>query len=103
MSANDINELRKHLFSALEGLSNKETPLDIDRAKAIADVSQTVINSVKAETEYLRVTGQANGSGFIRPESSISGQSSPDIATPPPVPSLTDQLAGANVRTHRIK
>lgn len=103
MSANDINELRKHLFSALEGLSNKETPLDIDRAKAIADVSQTVINSVKAETEYLRVTGQANGSGFIRPVAAIDNQGAPGIAAPPPVPGLTDQLVGANVRTHRMR
>lgn len=103
MSANDINELRKHLFAALDGLSNKETPLDIDRAKAIADVSQTVINSVKAETEYLKATGQVNGSGFIRPVDANDIAAGPVIANPPPLPSLSDQLAGANVRTHRMK
>ena len=39
--------------------------MDIDRAKAVADVAQALINSAKAETEYLRVVGATRGSGFI--------------------------------------
>lgn len=55
-------DLRNHLFAALEGLSDQEKPMDIERAKAICDVAQVVINLAKVETEYARATGaQVNG------------------------------------------
>lgn len=60
-----IQDLRTHLFATLEGLRDKTNPMDIDRAKAVADVAQTIINSAKVEVEHLKVTGQAGGSGFI--------------------------------------
>ena len=61
---NHITDLRNHLFAAIEGLSDKESPMDIERARAIADVAQTIINSARAENEYIKLTG-ATGSGFI--------------------------------------
>ncbi len=57
MSKNGIDDLRDHLFAALEGLADKEQPMDIDRAKAISEVAKTIIESAKAETDLLRVTG----------------------------------------------
>lgn len=57
-----INDLRTHLFAALDGLSNGS--MDIDRAKAISDVSQTIINSAKVEIDHMKVTG-GPGSSFI--------------------------------------
>lgn len=63
--SNTINDLRDHLFAALEGLRDKDQPMDIERAKAVADVAQTIINSAKVEVEYLKATGQDGGSGFI--------------------------------------
>jgi hypothetical protein len=62
---NKIEDLRDHLFAAIEALQDDENPMDIDRAKAVADVAQVIINSAKAETEYLRVVGATKGSGFI--------------------------------------
>lgn len=62
---NKIEDLRNHLFAALEGLSDEDTPLSIERATAIALVAQTVINSAKAETEFLRVTMQKPMTDFI--------------------------------------
>lgn len=57
-----INDLRTHLFAALDGLSNGS--MDIDRAKAISDVSQTIINSAKVEIDHMKVAG-GTGSSFI--------------------------------------
>lgn len=60
-----IRDLRTHLFATLEGLRDKDNPMDIERAKAVSDVAQTIINSAKVEVEHLKVTGQTGGSGFI--------------------------------------
>lgn len=60
-----INDLREHLFATLEGLRNKENPLDIERAKAVSEVAQTIINTAKVEVEHMRVAGNTAGTGFI--------------------------------------
>lgn len=79
-----INDLREHLFATLDGLRDKENPMDIERAKAVADVAQTVINGAKIEVEYLKATGQTNGTGFI-----------PLAATPADAPGTTrDPIKG---------
>lgn len=61
---NKISDLRNHLFATLEALRDKDSPMEIDRAKAISEVAQTIINSAKVEVEFIRETG-SNGSGFI--------------------------------------
>ena len=101
---NNITDLRQHLFAALRGLSDKENPLDIARAKAVAEVSQTIINTVRAETDFMRVTGQNIGTGFITAQPQPERpQAIPVVIDPPAVPSMADQLAGANVRTHKLR
>lgn len=62
---NTLEDLRNHLFAALEGLSDEEKPLDLDRAKAIAQVAAQVIESAKVEVQFLEVTGEASGSSFF--------------------------------------
>lgn len=62
---NKIEDLRNHLFVTLEGLLDPDKPLDIDRAKAVAEVAQVLVNSAKAEVDHLKVTGSSIGSGFI--------------------------------------
>lgn len=61
---NKIEDLRNHLFETLEALRDEEKPMDIDRAKAIAGVAQVIINSAKAETDFIREVG-GRGTGFI--------------------------------------
>jgi len=80
----NINDLRAHLFAVLAGLRDKENPMDIERAKAISDVAQVVINSAKVENEFLKLNGSDSGSGFLdtRP------------ALPPGV---------LGIKTHRLK
>lgn len=62
-----ITDLRAHLFATLEALQDKEAPMELDRAKVIAEVCQTVINSAKVEVDYLKATGQPKDSGFLTP------------------------------------
>ncbi len=65
---NKIEDLRNHLFAALEGLSDKDSPMEIERARAIADVAQTIINSAKVEVDYLKVAGGAGSKFLTAPE-----------------------------------
>jgi hypothetical protein len=62
---NKIEDLRNHLFATIEGLLDDKKPLDIERAKAVANVASVMIDSAKAETAYLEVTGGRLGTGFI--------------------------------------
>jgi len=68
---NDINALRKHLFDAIEGIKGKT--MTIEQAKAIADISQTVINSAKVEVDYAKATSGKCSSGFMPDKPAIPG------------------------------
>lgn len=65
---NKIEDLRDHLFVALEGLADEENPLDLDRAKAIFETAQTLINIAKVEVDFIKVTGGL-GTGFLHNDS----------------------------------
>ncbi len=39
--------------------------MELERAKEISAVAQTIVNSAKVEVDFLKVTGQKIGSGFI--------------------------------------
>lgn len=58
---NDITTLRAHLFDTLAALKDKENPMEIERARAVSEIAQTIINSAKIEVDYARVTGTAAG------------------------------------------
>lgn len=62
---NKIEDLRNHLFETLEALKDDEKPMDIERAKVIADVAQVIVNSAKAEVDFMRAIGSMKGTGFI--------------------------------------
>lgn len=64
MARNKINDLRDHLFEALERL--KDGDIDIATAKAMADVGQVIINSAKIEIDFIKATGSNKDSGFIK-------------------------------------
>lgn len=62
---NKITDLRNHLFTCIEGLLDDEQPMDIERARAVADVAGVIIESAKAEIQFYKVTGQTQGTDFI--------------------------------------
>ena len=65
MARNKLSDLRDHLFAALEGLSDQDHPLDLDRAKAISEVSQTIINTAKVEIEMVKTLNACSASSFF--------------------------------------
>jgi hypothetical protein len=70
---NKITDLRDHLFATIEALQDKDKPMDIERAKAIAEVAQTIVNSAKVEVDHLRITGAMQGTGFIPDSEQLPG------------------------------
>lgn len=68
---NSIEDLRNHLFVTIELLQDKENPMDVERAKTIANVAKVLIDSAKVEVDHLRalenlgVRVQANSDGSV--------------------------------------
>lgn len=58
---NKMSDLRNHLFETLEALKDEEKPMEIERALAISNVAQKLIETAKVEVAFLKVTG-ADGS-----------------------------------------
>lgn len=61
MAKNKISDLRDHLFETLEALKDKDAPMELDRAKAICQTAQVIINSAKVEVDYLEAAGELLG------------------------------------------
>lgn len=59
-----IDQVRQSLLDTLADLRNRETPMDIDRAKAVATVASVLVDTARVENDYLRLTGQ-DRSSFI--------------------------------------
>lgn len=64
---NKIDDLRNHLFATLEALRDEENPMDLARAREVANVARVIVDSAKVEVEFLNVTG-ARGTGFLPTE-----------------------------------
>lgn len=69
---NKIQDLRNHLFATIEGLLDPDSPMDLERAKTVADVAQVIVNSAKVEVDMVKAiadvgsaVGKPVGSGFI--------------------------------------
>lgn len=61
----NITELRKHLLGTLEDLRNRDKPMEPDRARAIAQVADVLVDTARVEVDYLRATSQT-GSEFMQ-------------------------------------
>lgn len=61
---NKIDDLRNHLFATLEALRDKDSPMDIERAKAISNVANSIIETAKVEVKYIEAIG-GQGTGFM--------------------------------------
>ena len=53
----NLTDLREHLMATLADLRNRDKPMDVDRARAVAQVAGVLIESAKVEVDFLRVTG----------------------------------------------
>lgn len=74
---NRIEDLRNHLFAAIEGLMDEQKPMDIERARAVADLAQVAINSAKVEVDYLktldRLPANVKTTGFLEKAKHLQG------------------------------
>ena len=77
MSNHTIDDLRRRLFEAIDGVTTGT--LDLDRARQISDLAQVVVNTAKVEVDFLRAT-DGGESPFLRPRSAP-----PRIASTDPV------------------
>lgn len=64
MSNPHINEVRQSLLATLADLRNRENPMDVDRARAIAQVAGVLVDTAKVEVEYIKAAG-ADRSDFL--------------------------------------
>jgi len=62
-----LTELRTHLMATLADLRNREQPMDLDRARAVAKVAETLIDTARVEVEFLKLVGQEQSEFFQPP------------------------------------
>lgn len=65
MPNHQIDDLRSHLFETLAALRDKDKPMDLDRARAVADVAKVIVDSAKVEVDFLKVTGASHSTNFL--------------------------------------
>jgi hypothetical protein len=75
--SNNIATVRQHLLDTLADLRNREKPMDVDRARAVADVARVLVDSAKVEVDFLKATN-ATGSEFLQPDGS-EGDKNPSL------------------------
>lgn len=69
---NKMTDLRNHLFATLEALQDEDKPMDIDRARAIAEVGKVLVDSAKVEVMFINaMDGDTPTTGFIESERDI--------------------------------
>jgi hypothetical protein len=101
--ANDITELRSVLFDTLRKVRDKSDPMDLDRARAVVEISQTIIDTAKVEVAAMRELGAGVGSGFLQiaaPEPPARQGGADDAQSHTATGTLTRQ---GNVTTHRLR
>lgn len=59
-----ITDLREHLMQTLASLRDRENPMEPDRARAIGQVASVLVDTAKAEIDYIKATG-ADRSDFL--------------------------------------
>jgi hypothetical protein len=62
-----IDQVRQSLLDTLADLRNRDTPMDSERAKAVATVASVLVDTVKVENDYLKITGQDRSSFLGQP------------------------------------
>ena len=72
---NNINDLRNHMFAAMElinddTLTSDQLKVAIEKAKALSDLGKVVVESAKAEILYAKMTNnkQAYPTKFLQME-----------------------------------
>jgi hypothetical protein len=62
---NKIADLRNHLFETIESLKDPDHPMEVQRAKAIYETAQTIIETGKLELQFIDLVGKRESSQFF--------------------------------------
>lgn len=62
-----ITDMRTHLMETLGALRDRENPMEVDRARAIAQVAGVLVESARVEVQYIQATHTTAESPFISP------------------------------------
>lgn len=63
-TAPHMTQVRQQLLATLADLRNREQPMEVDRAKAVATVAAVLVDTARVEVDYLKATG-AHHSDFL--------------------------------------
>jgi hypothetical protein len=74
---NKLQDLRDHLFATIEALQDEDQPMDVARARAVAEVAGTIISTAKLEIDYAEAFGVVPGSGFVALDTDPDGEHLP--------------------------
>ena len=97
---NRMSDLRDHLFAALEGLVDKENPMPIDRAQAIASVSGQIINLAKAQISFMKLRQDLIDMDDTEQASKFFLENAEDPRINPPKGLSTGKHIGSNGETN---
>lgn len=53
-----IADVRELLMGTLRDLRNRDTPMELDRARTVAQVATVLVDTARVENDYLKLTGQ---------------------------------------------
>ena len=65
-----IQDLRNELFDTLKKV--KEGQLDLNQARSVCDIAAVIVDSARAETEFVKMTDAISGSDFIPVKENVS-------------------------------
>lgn len=64
-----ITLVRQALLNTLSDLRSRDNPMDVDRARAVAQVASVLVDTAKVEIDYIKAAGGSGVSDFIEPPS----------------------------------
>lgn len=65
-----MTDVRDHLIAAMEKLHDGD--MEVAQAKAMAEIGKVLVESAKAEVDFIKATGMiTKGSGFVNMEGII--------------------------------
>lgn len=64
----NIDQVRTALLDTLADLRNRERPMDLDRARAVAQVASVLVDTARVENEYLKITDQTQSTFLDKPD-----------------------------------
>jgi hypothetical protein len=66
-TVSNMTDLREHLMQTLTALRDREKPMDVDRARAVAQVASVAVETAKVEVAYIHAIGGNGRSPFLTP------------------------------------